>query len=38
MHVWEGDKLRLMDQRELQSLNLERDDGTFLLEVYIAEM
>ena len=38
MHVREGDKLRLMNQRELQSLNLERDDGTFLLEVYIAEM
>jgi len=39
MHVQEnGKKPRPLEKDELERLNLERDDGTFRLEVYIAEM
>lgn len=39
MHVQEdGKKPRLLTEDELGRLNLERDDGTFRLEVYIAEL
>ena len=39
MHVQEdGKKPRLLTEDELGPLNLERDDGTFRFEVYLAEL
>jgi hypothetical protein len=39
MHVQEnGETTRPLEKDELESLNLERDDGTFRFEVYLAEL
>ena len=39
MHVQEnGETPRPLEKDELESLNLERDDGTFRFEVYLAEL